>query len=201
MYAASVNGQHLHFDVECVWRRNMVMRDRETGTLWQHATGEALIGPLKDAHAQLTLLGGELTTWAAWQQANPNTSAGLAPEHWAGILPKRFVSTLLDKATTHGHMPGLTQNDTRLDAHTPVIGLSIGNAHCAYPLATLQRLGSLDTTLAGKHVQLRYHPASDSVTATTDGQPLLAQRTWWVGWYEFHPDTGVYVECIMPTSS
>lgn len=190
MYAASLDQQHLHFEVECVWRRNMVMRDRETGTLWQHATGEALIGPRKGA--QLALLGGELTTWAAWQQAYPNTLAALEPERWTGLLPKRFVSILLEKATSHGHMPGITQNDTRLDAHAPIIGLSIGNQHCAFPLATLQRLGGIITSFAGQTVQLNYDPTHDKVTIYVDGQLVLPQRMWWVGWYEFHPDTAVY---------
>jgi len=47
VYAATVRGRHLHFSPQAVWRRNMIMRDQETGTLWQQATGEALIGPLK----------------------------------------------------------------------------------------------------------------------------------------------------------
>ena len=34
-----VEGQRLTFEPVSVHRRNMVMRDRETGTIWQHETG------------------------------------------------------------------------------------------------------------------------------------------------------------------
>lgn len=61
MYAATIKGQRLNFVVEAVWRRNMIIRDRETGTLWQQANGEALIGPLQGT--QLQALGGELMNW------------------------------------------------------------------------------------------------------------------------------------------
>jgi hypothetical protein len=57
VYASEVNDQRLMFEVAGVYRRNMIIRDRQTGTLWQHATGEALMGPLKGV--QLQLLGGE----------------------------------------------------------------------------------------------------------------------------------------------
>ena len=43
----------------------MIFRDRETGTLWQQATGEAVAGPLKGATLQL--LSGEILTWAGWE--------------------------------------------------------------------------------------------------------------------------------------
>jgi hypothetical protein len=39
-----VDGQRLTFEPVSVRRRNMIMRDRETGTIWQHETGEALLG-------------------------------------------------------------------------------------------------------------------------------------------------------------
>ena len=65
MYAAEVDDQRLTFEVAGVYRRNMIIRDRQTGTLWQHATGEALMGPLKGV--QLRPLGGELIRWSRWK--------------------------------------------------------------------------------------------------------------------------------------
>ena len=79
MYAAEVNDQRLMFEVAGVYRRNMIIRDRQTGTLWQHATGEALMGPLKGV--QLQLLGGELTSWSRWKEMYPHTSMAGEPLH------------------------------------------------------------------------------------------------------------------------
>ncbi len=77
VYAASVDGQVLTFDARSPWRWNMIMRDRETGSLWQQATGEAVFGPL--AGRQLQLLGGEQTAWAGWRDEHPQTEANRAP--------------------------------------------------------------------------------------------------------------------------
>ena len=61
MYAATVNELHLTFQVFGVWHKNMVMRDHQTGTIWQHATGEAIDGLLKGC--QLDVLNGWETAW------------------------------------------------------------------------------------------------------------------------------------------
>ncbi len=53
-----VDGQRLTFEPVSVHRRNMIMRDRETGTIWQHETGEALMGKYRGK--TLDLLGGAL---------------------------------------------------------------------------------------------------------------------------------------------
>ncbi|HUV29413.1 MAG TPA: hypothetical protein VMW34_18795 [Anaerolineales bacterium] len=47
------------------WRRNMVVRDEGTGTLWQHTTGKAAAGPLKAQ--QLEILNGALLPQSAWK--------------------------------------------------------------------------------------------------------------------------------------
>ena len=160
MYAANIAGQPLTFETAAVWRRNMIMRDRETGALWQHATGEALIGPL--AGAKLEWLGGEQMTWAAWRTEHPDTVVALEPAEWSGRAPRALV------------------------------------------MATLRQAGVINDSLGGVNLRLTYDPTGDRVQAwrlaaaqseeETAGapEPLPVQRTWWKGWFEFHPATGVY---------
>ncbi len=86
MYAANTeDGKRLIFDVAGVYRRNMIMRDQQTGTLWQHATGEALMGPLKGVRLQV--LGGELASWSRWQEMYPHTELGVEPVPENGRYP------------------------------------------------------------------------------------------------------------------
>lgn len=47
------------------------MQDLETGSLWSHITGKALLGKL--AGARLKQLPAEQTTWKDWQNRHPNT--------------------------------------------------------------------------------------------------------------------------------
>ncbi len=192
MYAATVNEQRLTFDVECVWRRNMVIRDRETGTLWQQATGEALIGPLQGE--QLTLLGGELLTWAGWKTAHPTTFASLEPEVWTGMLPKERVTAVLEKITyfVSKIAPGKTPNDKRLPPYAAIVGILIDGIVRAYPLAVLQEMDVIKEMVNGKNIRIEHDVTTDLVRAFIDGEAIMIKRTWWLGWYEFHPQTTLY---------
>lgn len=192
MYAAESRGRRLTFTVEAVWRRNMIIRDRETGTLWQQATGEALYGPLRGE--QLELLGGALTTWGAWCAEHPDTLAGLEAERGPRFPPRRLIVFLLEHATAGAGVPGLTPTDRRLPTNAEVVGLQIRGAARAYPLAWLRERGTLADVLGGTPITVAYDAAADRVRAydRLNGQPVWAQRTFWAGWFEFHPETTLY---------
>ena len=201
MYAATVNGRTLTFEAAAVWRRNMILRDRETHTLWQHATGEALIGPL--AGASLEWLGGEQTTWSAWRGEHPDTVVAIEPAQWTGRVPRALVTRMLEFATTRGTaLPGLSALDRRLPLHEPVIGVSLAGEARAYPLAILHQAGAINDSLGGINLRLTYDPAADRVrvwkmavpqTGAAGGsrhEPLPAQRPWGKGRVEFAPARG-----------
>ncbi len=140
MYAAKTeDGQRLIFDVAGVYRRNMIIRDRQTGTLWQHATGEALMGPLKGVRLQV--LGGELTRWSRWQEMNPQTVLGVEPVpengRYPGIIPRDRLEHVLEYFTTNYAAPGLV-SDKRLSMHEEIAGLSLDGIDKAYPLSVLK---------------------------------------------------------------
>lgn len=170
----------------------MVIRDRETGTLWQQATGEGLIGPLQGE--QLTLLGGELLTWAGWKAAHPNTLAALEPEEWTGMLPKERITAVLEKITYQVAKiaPGKTPNDKRLPPYEAVIGIAIESVARAYPLATLQQKGTIEEMYAGQTIRIEHDAETELVRAFVNDEPVLIKRTWWLGWYEFYPQTTCY---------
>jgi hypothetical protein len=47
IYNPVIDGQRLTFEVLGVHRRNMIIRDLQTGTVWQQGTGSAMYGKLK----------------------------------------------------------------------------------------------------------------------------------------------------------
>ena len=199
MYAATVNGQRLTFEVIGVWRRNLIMQDRETGTVWQQATGAALHGPLKGT--QLALIGGEQTTWGDWRARHPRTAVSLEPpQPPRGILSFQRIEFLLDLFTSRYKTPGLNRNDTRLPSHEEVGGLVLNGAARAYPLSQLKRSPIVPDTLGGVPLVVRYdahHDRIDAYCLAADGrpdltQPLPIQRQFWLGWSEFQPHTTIY---------
>lgn len=163
MYAATVQGQRLTFDAEAVWRRNMIMRDRETGTLWQQATGEGLAGPL--AGERLRLLGGEQMTWVAWRAENPDTLVALGPDEWPGMLPLPLTERVLEVATRSGWVPGRVRTDERLPQNEEIAGVRLRGEARAYPLAALRTQGVINDDLGGMPIALVYAPAGDRVRA------------------------------------
>jgi hypothetical protein len=190
VYDGTVAGRSLHFDPEGVWRRNMVMRDRETGTLWQQSTGEALVGPL--AGETLTVLGGRLLTWDAWRAEHPATTLTRDdPTAWRGVLPRDLtVRVLADWGLpTAVTPPGLAPDDDRLDPLAEVVGVTVDGRPVAYPFDRLAERGTVKATVDGRSVVVSYDTGTERVEVTVDGEPVAHRRTRWLEWSEFHPGT------------
>lgn len=192
MYAASVAGRRLTFEVYGVWRKNMVMNDRETGSVWQHATGEAIAGPLKGR--RLEVLPGWETTWGELKAAYPQAGYAVEPEHYTGLLPKPLLMRLLH-ITQVANLRGLSPLDKRLDPHELVIGVVVNGAAKAYPLAALRSAGRIQDRVGGQTIAIQYEPRGDRVTIQAQDCVLLPyERQWWLGWCEFHPRSAIYGE-------
>ena len=166
MYAAEVNGQRLIFQVAGVYRRNMIIRDRQTGTLWQHATGEALLGPLKGA--QLKPLGGELTRWSKWKEMNPHTSLAVEPipEHgrFPGLIPRDRLEYLLETFSTNYAASGFV-TDHRLPMHEEIVGVSLAGVDRAYPLVVIRNQGVIHDRIGENSIAIVYDADADYVNA------------------------------------
>jgi len=168
VYAAEVNGQRLIFQVACVYRRNMIIRDRQTGTLWQHATGEALLGPLNGT--QLQLLGGELTRWSKWKEINPHTSLAVEPipEHgrFPGLIPRDRLEYLLETFSTNYAASGFV-TDNRLPMHEEIVGVSLAGVDRAYPLVVIRDQCVIHDRIAENSIAIVYDADADHVNAFT----------------------------------
>jgi hypothetical protein len=193
VFDASVDGRVLHFDPEAVWRENMLMRDRETGTLWQHATGEALVGPL--AGTRLDVLGGQTMTWDVWRADHPETTVTRDPSEreWTGLLPKRTVSrVLVDGGPLTTLANRLARRDDRLAPTSVVVGVEVAGRARAYPLTTLTEVGSVEDEVGGVPVVVRFDRRGDRVSVESADATPTVRRTRWLEWVEFHPETTVY---------
>jgi Protein of unknown function (DUF3179) len=186
VYAATVEGQRLTFDVRGVWRRNMIMRDRETGSLWQHATGEALLGPLEGR--QLEMLGGAYTTWSGWKDQAPHTELGTAHDPpREGLFGNARLNRVLP-LTERFLTPGSRRLDARLPAHEDLAGIRNRGAARAYPVSALRGAGLINEQLGDEPIAVFHDEASDRVFAfkrpsdlelTLDGPSVVAGGRRW----------------------
>lgn len=74
MYASQVGEQQLTFFVSGkLWGGSLIMGDKETGGEWSHILGQCMEGKLKGE--RLTILPASITTWSAWVEQHPSTTA------------------------------------------------------------------------------------------------------------------------------
>jgi hypothetical protein len=191
VYAAEMDGKRLTFEVYGVWRKNMVIRDRESGTIWQQATGEGLDGLYKGRH--LEVIFSQEMNWGALRKFQPKAQYALAPEKHRGIIPLRILNHMLATITPRGQLSGLSGADRRLDGHETVVGVVVNGEARAYPLKTLKSQTCVRDRAGGLDIVLEYRAQSDQVVVRDgDGNILRHERQWWLGWSEFHPRSGVY---------
>lgn len=74
VHRREVNGEEIVFGNQgALWGNAMTWWDHETGTVWSQPIGEAIVGPRKGDKVEL--LPSELTLWASWREAHPETLA------------------------------------------------------------------------------------------------------------------------------
>ena len=104
IYNPVVKGKFLTFEPVSVRRRNMVMKDRETGSVWQHETGICLMGEFKGEQLGIN---SEMVNWKTWVQEHPDTTVCFRPEITGIPSPLGPVfEKLLDPAPEHLVRPG-----------------------------------------------------------------------------------------------
>jgi hypothetical protein len=119
---------------------NKIMVDRQTDTLWHHAAGTAIGGPLIDR--SLTVLPMETTTWAEWVADHPDTEVLDIPEPIFFDDPERppiaypyeaegpFVRYYADEELWYP----IRQTSGELPDKTQVIGIDLGGESLAVSL-------------------------------------------------------------------
>lgn len=174
VYDPVVDGRRLTFSVANSWRRNMVLRDRQSRTLWQQATGEALVGEL--AGSSLEPLGGEVVRWGTWRTEYPDSAVSIEP----GGVRTRLAKVMNEVVATRVVWPGRAPLDGRLSAKEVVAGIELGGAARAYPLSMLARDGLVNDEVGGVPVAVVYDAEADRIRAyRRDGgsEPVALDRS------------------------
>jgi len=166
-FRAEVDGRRLSFEEEGIWGGVFVMRDRETGTLWSHYTGEAVQGPAAGTSLQWEQVHRMRTSRAldAFPSALTPAPSSLAPGRRVAAkgrgdalgdgLPGAFVPTL-----------GPPQKeDRRLPRHEHGLGLFVAGSHRFYPLDRLQRRALVQEEVGGVAVAVLVQDGGEAAAA------------------------------------
>jgi hypothetical protein len=160
-----VDGKKFTFELAGNRGNNFFMRDLETNSHWQQIGGDCFEGPMKGK--RLTLIPFLYTTWGEWRGQHPDTLA-LVPEaeyKEAYDFMSRRIATF---ASGSNNKPGrelVREADTRLPNYEQVIGIEIGAAHKAYPVAELRKQRVVDDEVGAAPIVVVHVAEIDTTTA------------------------------------
>jgi hypothetical protein len=122
-----------------LFRSNKLMYDRQTRTLWNHLTGEPVLGELAATDVQLSLLPVVLTSWSAWQAQHPETLVlSLETGFNRYYLPGAAYGHYFASDAT---MFPVWQRGAQLEAKDRIYALRVDGIPKAYPIALLVEEG------------------------------------------------------------
>lgn len=124
-----------------LFRSNKLMYDRQTNTLWNHLTGEPVIGALALSGIRLERLPIVVTTWGEWKRQHPATTV-LDPDtgHLRPYTPGAAYGRYF--ASTRTMFP-VWQRSTLLHDKARVFTLLIDGRPKAYALEAIDRAGGV----------------------------------------------------------
>ena len=163
LYDATAGGRRFEFGSSgFLFRSNKLMYDRETRTLWNHLTGEPVIGPLVGSGIRLERLPVVVTSWGEWKREHPDTKVvdiktGHNRPYDAGAAYGAYFAS-------RGTMFPVWQKSRALPEKARVFTLVLDGQGKAYALEALDCAGGvLNDTFAGRPLVIHYRDAVGQV--------------------------------------
>jgi len=150
-----------------LWRRDLVLYDELTESLWSQLLATAIRGPRTGD--RLSLVPTRLTSWGAWRESHPDTAVLLPPPHSGTIDGSaRYEYDRKYPYDTQRQLIGYDDaggGAGRLGSTTLVVGISEGEVARAYPYFVVREAGGAVNDRVGER---------PVVVTTTPGGGLAA---------------------------
>jgi hypothetical protein len=193
-FDAQLRGRRLTFGVSGkLYKSNLLMYDRETGSLWSQMLGKAVTGPLTGASLRMVPV--EDTTWGYWLTQHPNTlilspktgySINYGLDRYAGYRDRGdpIFLDLQDRKTGNGRIRPMQR----------VLGVAIGGIQKAYPFSVLKKNPVRFSDQVGNHTVLIHFDRKSKTAWVTNasGDVLPSTTVFWFAWRAFYPKTRVF---------
>jgi hypothetical protein len=156
LFDARAGGRRFEFGSSgFLFRSNKLMYDRQTKSLWNHLTGEPVIGALAGSGVRLKRLPVVITSWGEWRRQHPRTTVVSVetghqrPYHAGAAYGRYFAST--------GTMFPVWQKSGTLHDKARVFTLVLEGRAKAYALEALNDAGGvLNDELADRAIVVHY---------------------------------------------
>lgn len=189
-FERTLEGKVLEFGVSGkLHNSDLVMYDRQTESLWQQITGEAIVGDLFGKKLSQISMGTML-----WGQYKEIHKGGQVLSRDTG-RPQSSYDTYpygdyeKDSAVTFPVQGGV---DTTIHPKAVVYGIEVEGKSKAYPLEKLEKEVTVRDQVGGVTIEVRYDGGSVNARRLDTGKKLIETRLFWFAWKVFHPDTDLY---------
>ncbi|MEX2197928.1 MAG: DUF3179 domain-containing protein [Burkholderiales bacterium] len=159
LFDARAGGRRFEFGSSgFLFRSNKLMYDRQTKSLWNHLTGEPVIGELAGSGVRLKRLPVVITSWSEWRRQHPRTTVvsvetGHQRSYRAGAAYGRYFAS-------SGTMFPVWQKSGALHDKARVFTLVLEGRAKAYALEALNDAGGvLNDEFAGRRIVVHYRDA------------------------------------------
>ncbi|MEW6689161.1 MAG: DUF3179 domain-containing protein [Pseudomonadota bacterium] len=163
LFRAEAGGRRFEFGSSgFLFRSNKLMYDRQTRTLWNHLSGEPVIGELAAGAIRLERLPIVLTSWGEWRRQHPQTrvldiETGHLRAYEAGAAYGPYFAS-------RGTMFPVWQRSGLLHDKARVFTLLLDGRPKAYALEALNAAGGvLNDRFAGRNLVVHYRDAAGRV--------------------------------------
>jgi hypothetical protein len=167
VWSRMVNGATLHFRLGGINNGNALMRDEETGTVWQQSTGQAIFGPFKGR--QLQLIHSDELTFSLWRAEEPQGLV-LKPD---AKYSDRYETKDWEKHIETTHTVIDTQR-SGIGPHELMLGVLLQGESKAYPVKDILASRLIQDQVDGTNIVLAVGPDNASLRvfqADIDGSP------------------------------
>ena len=189
-FEAAMNGRSYEFGVSgLLYNSDVLMYDRQTGSLWSQLMIQAVTGPMKGTRLQQLPL--SHTSWQEWAERYPETrvlsnKTGFSRNYRVDPYPNYGRDGRLFFPVTH--------SSKKYRRKEIVMGLEIDGRFKAYPFKELKKgASSFDDEFAGEEFSVEFdakHRTARVVNA--DGSEIPTIMAFWFAWYAFHPETDIF---------
>jgi hypothetical protein len=187
-----VDGQILEFGVSGKLHNNdLVMYDRETETLWQQITGEAIVGELFGKRLKQIPLNG--MRWSQFKEQFPDAKVLSRDTGFSRNYDIYPYGDYEEDASPLFPVQGGV--DSTIHPKALVYGVEVGEGkYKAYPEEKLIRLQSnkLEDSIDGVDLEIMYNNGDIRVVRLDTGEEIAATRLFWFAWKAFRPETKLY---------
>lgn len=184
-----VDGQVLEFGVSGKLQNNdLVMYDRQTESLWQQITGEAIVGEyLGKKLGQVSMDG---MRWSQFKEEHPqgkvlSRETGFSRDY--SVYP--YGSYEQDRSTLFPVEGGV---DERIHPKTVVYGVEVNGSFKAYQEDRIKKEDVVRDKVGNTNIEIAYKNGEVKAQNLETNQDLVATRLFWFAWEAFHPETELY---------